>query len=155
LCDIPLLRPWTDMLFFRRRTAHLLRILSVATEAREPLADVLRRVTGVFPSDPVRHRLRSVVAAVRAGTDWRDALVNARIISNSERALLNAAERAGNLPWALRQIAMRREKRAVYRLMAAVQILFPIAILMFGMFVAFFVVSLFIPIVKLIDGLTF
>jgi type II secretory pathway component PulF len=154
LCDIPLLRPWTDMLFFRRRSAHVLRILSVATEAREPLAEVLRRVTGVFPSDTLRHRLRPVVAAVRGGADWRDALMNAGIISHSERALLNAAERAGNLPWALRQIAMRREKRAVYRLMAAVQVLFPIAILAFAMFVAFFVVSLFIPLVKLIDALT-
>lgn len=154
LCDIPLLRPWTDMLFFRRRSAHVLRILSVAIEARESVADVLRRVTGVFPSDPVRNRLRPVVASVRAGADWRDALLNARIITNTERALLKAAERAGNLPWALRQISMRREKRAVYRLMAAVQVLFPIAILAFGMFVAFFVVSLFIPLVKLIDGLT-
>jgi type II secretory pathway component PulF len=155
LCDIPLLRPWTDMIFFHRRSAHVLRILSVATEAREPVAEVLRRVTMVFPSDPIRNRLRPVVAAVRAGSDWRDAFVNARIISNSERALLKAAERAGNLPWALRQIAMRREKRAMYRLLAAVQVLFPIAILAFGMFVAFFVVSLFIPLVKLINGLTY
>jgi type II secretory pathway component PulF len=90
---------------------------------------------------------------VRAGTDWRDALASAQFISHSERALLKAAERAGNLPWALRQIALRREKRAVYRLAAAVQVLFPMAILVFGAFVAFFVVSLFIPTISLIDGL--
>jgi type II secretory pathway component PulF len=153
LCDIPLLRPWADMLFFRRRSAHVLRILAVATAAREPVAEVLRRAAVVFPSDPIRNQLRPIVASVRAGTDWRDAFVNARILSNPERVLLKAAERAGNLPWALRQIALRREKRAVYRLVTAVQVLFPIAILVFGLFVAFFVVSLFIPTVKLVDGL--
>jgi type II secretory pathway component PulF len=155
LFDIPVLRPWGDLLFRRRRAAHLLRILSVATQAREPLAEVLRRVSIVFPSAPIRAQLRPAVAAVRSGLDWREALHNARIITSSERALLNSAERAGNLPWALRQIALRREKRAVYRLVAAVQVLFPIAILVFGGFVAFFVVSLFIPLVKLIAALTY
>jgi type II secretory pathway component PulF len=154
LFDIPVLRPWGDLLFRRRSQAHLLRILSVATQAREPLAEVLRRVSIVFPSAPIRNQLRPAVAAVRAGVDWREALHDARIISSSERALLNSAERAGNLPWALRQIALRREKRAVYRLVAAVQVLFPFAILVFGGFVAFFVVSLFIPLVKLISALT-
>ena len=95
------------------------------------------------------------MAAVRAGVDWREALHNARIITSAERALLNSAERAGKLPWALRQIALRREKRDVYRLFADVQVLFPIAILVFGGFVAFFVVSLFIPLVKLISALTY
>jgi type II secretory pathway component PulF len=154
LCDMPVLRPWTDLLLRRRRSAHVLRILSVATEARQPLAEVLRRVAIVFPSAPIRSQLRPAVAAVRAGTDWRDALFEARVISDAERALLKAAERARNLPWALRQIAVRREKRTVYRLVAAVQVLFPAAILVFGAFVAFVVVSLFIPIVKLIYGLT-
>jgi type II secretory pathway component PulF len=155
LCDIPVLRPWGDLLFRRRRLAHVLRILSVATQAREPLAEVLRRMSVVFPSAPIRNQLRSAVTAVRSGLDWREALQNARIITSSEQALLNSAERAGNLPWALRQIALRREKRAVYRLVAAVQVLFPIAILMFGGFVAFFVISLFIPLVKLVSALTY
>jgi type II secretory pathway component PulF len=155
LCDIPVLRPWGDLVFRRRRLAHVLRILSVATQTREPLAEVLRRVSIVFPSAPIRNQLGPAVAAVRAGVDWREALHDARIITTSERALLNSAERAGNLPWALRQIALRREKRAVYRLVAAVQVLFPIAILVFGGFVAFVVVSLFIPLVKLISALTF
>jgi len=154
LSDIPVLRPWTDLLFRRRRMAHLLRIVSVATEERQPLAEVLRRVAIVFPSAPIRSKLRPAAAAVKGGLDWRDALWNARIISDSERGLLKAAERAGNLPWALRQIATRREKRSVYRLVAAVQVVFPLAILLFGAFVAFFVVSLFIPVVKLIEGLT-
>ncbi len=155
LFDIPVLRPWGDLLFRRRRLAHLLRILSVATQAREPLAEVLRRVSIVFPSAPIRDQLRPAVSAVRAGVDWREALHDAKVITSPERALLNSAERAGNLPWALRQIALRREKRAVYRLVAAVQVLFPIAILVFGGFVAFFVVSLFIPLVKLINALTY
>jgi type II secretory pathway component PulF len=49
---------------------------------------------------------------------------------------------------------MRREKRAVYRLATALQILYPAAILLLGAFVMFYVVALFVPLVKLIEGLT-
>jgi type II secretory pathway component PulF len=66
---------------------------------------------------------------------------------------LKTAERAGNLPWILRQIAVRREKRAVYRLASALQVMYPVVILLLGSFVGFFVISLFIPLVKLIEGL--
>ncbi len=89
-----------------------------------------------------------------AGGDWRDSLRDARFVSSAEQSLLKSAEAAGNLPWALRTVAARQEKRVVYRLAAAVQVLYPILIVMLGALVAFFVVSLFIPLVKLVEGLS-
>ena len=123
LCDVPVFRGWTDRLFHGRRTADILRILAVATEQRQPLAVVLQRLAVVYPSSTIRRQLEPASLAVESGANWLDALGKSRIVSGAEEALLKASERAGNLPWALRQIAKRREKRAVYRLASALQIL--------------------------------
>ena len=131
----------------------ILRILAVATEERQPLANVLNRVALDYPSGTIRRQLVPAVIALRGGTDWCEALSNSRVVSRAEVALLKTAERAGNLPWTLRQIAARREKRAVYRLASALQVVYPIVILLLGSFIGLFVISLFIPLVQLIEGL--
>ena len=154
LCDVPILTSFSDRLFRGRRTADVLRIVALATEHHEPLDGVLNRLALVFPSPLIRRWLLHAAAAVEAGADWRDALLDAGIISRVEQSLLKTAEQVGNLPWALREIANRREKRAAYRIMAALQIVYPIAILVIGAFVAFYAVSLLIPIVRLIQGLS-
>jgi type IV pilus assembly protein PilC len=155
LWDMPVLRPWGDLLFRGRPGAHVLRILAVATEQRQSLALAMHKVSQVYPSMPVRGQLGRASEAVNAGLDWREALRKARMITVAEQALLTSAERAGNLPWALRQIAFRREKRAIYLLATALQILYPAAILFLGAFVAFYVVALFVPLVNLVRSLTF
>jgi type II secretory pathway component PulF len=153
LCDFPVLRPFSDRWFRGRRLADILRILAVATEERQPLADVLNRIALEYPSSTIRRQLVPAAEALRGGTEWHEALFKSRIVSRAEAALLKTAERAGNLPWTFRQIATRREKRAVYRLASALQVVYPIVILILGSFVGFFVISLFIPLVKLIEGL--
>jgi type II secretory pathway component PulF len=155
LWDMPLLRPWGDLLFRGRPAAHVLRILAVAIDERQPLVQAMQNLARVYPSMPIRSQLGRAFAAVNAGLDWRDALRQVRLVTHAEQALLTSAERAGNLPWALRQIARRREKRAVYRLATALQILYPTAILFLAAFVAFYVVALFVPLVNLIKSLTF
>ena len=154
LCDFAVLRPFSDRWFQGRRLSDILRVLAVATEEGQPLADVLNRVAFDYPSAIIRRQLAPAAEALHGGTDWHEALFKARIVSGAEVALLKTAERAGNLPWTFRQIAMRREKRAVYRLASAVQVLYPIVILLLGSFVGFFIISLFIPLVKLIEGLS-
>jgi type IV pilus assembly protein PilC len=153
LCDFAVLRPLTDSWFRGRRLGDILRILAVATEERQPLADVLNRVALDYPSATIRRQLVPAAIALRGGTDWYEALFKSRIISGAELALLKTAERTGNLPWTLRQIAVRREKIAVYRLASALQVMYPLVILLLGSFVGFFVISLFIPLVQLIEGL--
>jgi len=155
LADVPVLRPWGDWLFRGRSSSHVLRILAVATEERQPLAEVLFRVAYVYPSVAIRSRLAPAAAAVNEGGDWHDALLKSRMITRAEHGLLKAAEPAGNLSWALREIAKRRERRAVYRLATALQVFYPVTILSLGAFVGFYVVSLFVPLVQLIHGMTY
>jgi type IV pilus assembly protein PilC len=127
--------------------------LAIATEHRQPLATVLERLADVYPSGTIRRKLAPAASAVAAGRDWRDALRDARFVNPAEQSLLKTAEVVGNLPWALRSIAGRKDKRVVYRLAAAVQVLYPLVIVLLGLLVAYFVVSLFVPLVKLIEGL--
>jgi type II secretory pathway component PulF len=152
--NVQVLRSFGDRIFRGRRTADVLRILAVATEHHQPIAAAFERMAYVYPSRMLRRQLAPAAAAVAAGGDWRDALADARFVSRAEQSLLKSAEQARNLPWALRTIAARQEKRAVYRLAAAVQVLYPLLIVSLGAVVAFFVIALFIPLVKLVEGLS-
>jgi type IV pilus assembly protein PilC len=118
------------------------------------LAHALVWLAHVYPSAPVRSRIARAAAAVGAGLDWHAALAEARVVTAAEEGLLRASGRTGNLPWALTQIAARRERRTVYRLATALQILYPVAILLLGGLVGFYAVSLFVPLVQLIAGLS-
>jgi type IV pilus assembly protein PilC len=153
LADIPVLRSLSDGLFRARSAPDLLRILAVATESRQPVADVLARLAIVFPSAIVRRRLLPVASAVASGQIWREALYKGRFINRAELGLLGTAEQVGNVPWVLRTIAKRNQQRTVYRVAAALQVLYPCVILLLGAVVGFTVIALFLPLVKLINGL--
>jgi type II secretory pathway component PulF len=153
LCDVPVLHRLGDQLFRGRSTADVLRIIAVATESRQSLSAVLSRLASVYPSAATRRRLAPVAKSVMAGEDWRVALYQGRFISQAERSLLGTAQQVGNLPWALRSIAKRNEKRTVYRMAAAIQLIYPCLILLLGGIVGFTVMALFLPLVKLIEGL--
>ena len=56
LCDVPVMGWFSDRFFRGQRTADVLRILALATEHRQPLADALFRVSRVYPSPSIRHR---------------------------------------------------------------------------------------------------
>ena len=154
LCDFHVLRPWADRIFRGRRTADILRILAVAADERRPIAAVLNRLAHVYPSPTIRRQLAPAASAVNAGGPGT--MRSARCTSSAppRRPCSKSAEQAGNLPWALRQIAKRREKRSAYRLASALQIVYPMVILLLGAVIGFYVIALFIPIVKLIQGLT-
>jgi protein transport protein HofC len=153
LCDVRPLQIVSDRLFRGRRVADVLRVLAITTEERQPMATTLARLAYAYPSPLVRRQLANVASAVEAGGDWRGALRDWRFISQAEQALLNTAERVGNLPLALRTIAERKERRTMYRLAAAVQILYPCIIVMLAATIGFYAIALFVPIVHLIQGL--
>ena len=67
LADLPVLEQWSDRVFRGRRTADVLRILAVATEQRQPLADVLTRVAYVYPSATIRRQLAPAAQAINSG----------------------------------------------------------------------------------------
>lgn len=145
---------WTLRFRPRRATADILRRLSVIIEAQRSLTAGLAKMMELQPSASIRRRLREVATALLQGQDCWHALLAARLIKPGEAMLLDAAQRAGNVPWALRELADAIERRHRRRLAILLEFVRPAVMLCFGLIVAFVVVGLFMPLIKLVHDLS-
>ncbi len=157
LCDIAVLKPITDRLFFSKHRALVLRLLAVAAERGLPFETVLQQLSeGAlrYPSLVTRLRLLRVHRAISTGQDWQAAMCQESLINASDLPMLETAQQTGNLPWTLRMLADQKVRRMIFRWSAFEQIAFPITVVLVGLVVLWICVALFIPIVELINGLT-
>ncbi len=149
---LPRLRlPWRGA---RSSAPVALRALALAAEAGRPLGDGLDPLAddARHPSD--RRRFGRLRARHVAGEDVWLALRAGWFVTTNEADLLAAAERAGNLPWALRHVADRLDDRRRLRWAAALEFLQPAVVLAMGLVVAVIVIGLFLPLVQLINDLS-
>jgi general secretion pathway protein F len=140
-------------LFRRFDGALVMRALALAVRRGMPLPQAFRWVADCYPIRTVGVRLRAAAERIAAGVDWRESLRRIGLISSADAAVLASAERVGNLDWALEEMAESAIRRQIYRLNAALQVLFPLVLLALGLVICFFVVGLFMPIISLIQGL--
>lgn len=149
---VPRNLPLLDRIFRRYDGAIVMRSLSLAVQRGMPLSTALALVGTVYPLRSVRRWLLAAAERVAAGASWSHSLRAARLIGRSDAAVLTAAERAGNLAWAMEEVADSLLRREVYRWQWWYSLLSPIVLVLFGFAVAFIVVSLFFPLVTLIQG---
>ncbi len=147
--DLPLV--WR--LFRRYDGALVMRGLSLSIRRGLPLPQALRLISECYPISIVARRLRRAADRVAEGANWQDSLKQAGLIGQADVAVLGAAERVGNLDWALEEMADSAIRRQLYRAQAVLQFLFPLAMIVYGIVVGIFVIGCFIPIVSLIQGL--
>jgi general secretion pathway protein F len=147
LWDMPLLR----QLARRLDTARILDGLSIVARQQRPLAEGITTLAISYPKMDIRRRLTLAVFDIEAGGDWADSLARHSLLRRADHAVLQAAQRAGNLPWAMQEMADSSRRRFFYRLQAIVQAVFPFVLIGFGLVVMYFVVSLFLPLVALIQ----
>ncbi|MCA9240223.1 MAG: type II secretion system F family protein [Planctomycetales bacterium] len=156
LLDKPVLRPLGDRLSFASHRAAVLRLLAVATEHGMPFEKALANLAAGSPRYPARvaaTRLHRAMRHAAQGANWKDSLARAGILHNSEVALLSASESAMNLPWALRALSDRIVARSWFRWEAIFQMAYPLLLLLIGLFIAWFCVAMFLPLVNLISCL--
>ncbi len=91
---------------------------------------------------------------VKAGESWALSLARNGRLGEADLAVLLSAQRLGNLPWAMREMADSNRRRLVYRAQILLQFLFPMVILIYAALVLWFVTAYFLPLVKLIQVLT-
>ncbi len=142
-----------DWWLLRRHGAAVLRVLSLEVRADRPLPKSLEILAQNYPSRVVRRRLRFTLNRVERGQPAWQALRASGLIRGVDAAVLEAAERAGNLSWALGDLADSLDRRSGYRLLVWLQVLFPIAILAISGFVFLFALSFFVPLITLIEQL--
>lgn len=141
-------------LFRRMNTSVVLRALALGVDAGQPLTAGLGTLAASYPRWGVRQRLARALELVRGGRPWHESLEHERLILPVEAAVLESAQRAGNLPWALREMADSSDRRLGYRLQVWTQVLFPLAVLGIGFVVFLLAAGYFSPLVKLIAELT-
>ncbi len=91
---------------------------------------------------------------VENGDDCWTQLLRRGSIGQRDLAVIESAERSGNLTWALREVAKIREQRLQYRVDALLILLRPIMILLMGILVATITIATLMPIVNLIHDLS-
>jgi type II secretory pathway component PulF len=139
---------------FRRRldAAVVLRTLSFCATREAPLILGIRALGDLHPSGRVRRRLLKLKQMMNDGEDWCDGLRRQRIITAAEAGVLKAAAQAGNLAFALRELAAGAERRYVYRLQALLSLVTPWVVLAVGLVVLVFVLACFLPLIHIIEG---
>jgi type II secretory pathway component PulF len=137
----------------RLDTAAVLDALALAAGRQRPIDQAIATLAECYPKPPIRRRLAAVLAEVRGGADWCRSLRRHGLVRQADMAVLESAARAGNLPWALGEMADSNRRRFTYRAYAAVQLAFPPIVLAYGLVVALVVVALFLPLIQLIRSL--
>lgn len=145
---------FVNQLLFRTDSAWILRALAWSVDAGRPLTEAFDTLSRSFPRWGVRHRISRALANISRGASWPQSLVDQGLIRPIEATVLASAERAGNLSWAMRELAENAERRLGYRLQLCSQILFPFVVLCLGGLVFLFVAGMFSPLVKLITELS-
>ena len=142
--------------WLRRRlhAAALLDTLATFTRADRPITEGIAALAQSYPVASIRTRLARAVGDLAGGADWCASLARRRLISDFDRGVLEAAQRVGNLPWAMAEMAEGNRRRHTTRAIAMIQTAFVAILLCYGLFVFLLFVGNFMPLVKLITVLT-
>jgi type II secretory pathway component PulF len=141
--------------WFTRRFhgAIVLRSLAQAVERGHPLDSTFDLLALWYPRHHVRGRLLLAKQEIEEGANWCDALQRRGLVAPATAAVLRAAERVGNLPWALREMAESTMRRMYRRVTFLINLMFPLLILLIGYAVGFFVLAIMLPLITLIQNL--
>ncbi len=151
---------WTDtdlpgMGRFTRRldSAEILNALALVAGQQRPLPEGIAALAQSYPKSRIRRRLGHAADDIALGGDWCESLRKHGLLRQPELAVLQAAQRAGNLAWALTEMADSVRRRLAYRVQAAAQLWLPAIVILMGLAVMFIVVALFLPLIALIQRL--
>lgn len=138
----------------RGRAPDVLRFLHVVTESGRPLMGAFETLAVSTKNRYLKQRFEVILEDIRKGNDCWTALHDYSLLTAGETRLLQSAQRAGNLSWALKAIAKSIERRIDYRMALMREYLEPALVLGFGCLVGVFVVVLFLPLVNLLHFLS-
>jgi type II secretory pathway component PulF len=145
--------PGMSRLVRRLDTARILDGLAIVARQERPMIDGIAALAGSYPKPNIQALMSRALRDVESGGDWAEALCGRGLIRRTDYALLQAAQRVGNLPWAMQEMADSNRRRYIYRLQAIVQAAFPPMVIVCGLIVMFIAVAVFWPLVTLIQVL--
>jgi protein transport protein HofC len=135
------------------RSADVLRKLSVTARAGRPIAGALSTLARYHFDPLTRHQLLLARNEVEQGADVWQSMATAGLLTPPEMRLLHTAERVGNRVWVLKQIALAKKRRTAHRTERWSKLALPALVLVLGSVVLIQALTMFLPLVQLIDSL--
>jgi type II secretory pathway component PulF len=132
----------------------LLRVLAMSVRRGIPFEFSLETLEGLFPVKRTRFRILRALGKMRRGSEWHTALRQAGLITVYEQAVLAAAQRVGNLPWALEAMAETARRRLATRLRTAIGLATGIGFASYSLLVLWIAAGVLAPLANLILRLT-
>ena len=145
--------PIVRHLFSSIDNATVLNSMSIAVKQRQPIPDNLWILSELAHGSRSRYKLGMAVRRIESGMHWTDALQHSGLISKAQNGVIRAAERTGNLAWALDEMADTTVRRTAHRAQAALNFLFPSCLIGFGICILFVAVGMLAPLFSLIGSL--
>lgn len=133
--------------------ALLLRALAESVGQERSLTATIEVLAKQYPKTHIRLRLLNAAAQMDRGAHWCDSLETSGLLPPAEAGVLRAAERVGNLVWAMNEMADRLTRKFTTRLTAVLSVGFPVVLLLFAGVVFLVAVGLFFPLAHLITHL--
>jgi len=130
----------------------LLRIMAHVAAGSIPLTSAFEVLQQWYPTGRIRKSLRRVRERVSQGEPWAVALQRAGVFSRNDVALAQAAETAGNLPWALSEIADGQERRHMQRIGPWMKLFVPFLIFFAAVPVLMASMALFVVLSEFVRG---
>jgi len=145
--------PWIGRMFLRLEVARILRWFAIAVRRGRPLSAILEAIQWHQRDGRLMTPLNQAARVIEQGGDCWDGLQAARLLSQRESVLLQSAQRAGNLPWALDEMSRRIERRVDDRCRLIFECLRPVVLGMVAAIVALYAVCFFMPLVHMVHEL--
>jgi type IV pilus assembly protein PilC len=147
--------PGIGWLYRMRLRSRVLKMLSIMLETGLPAPEALGELaeSGFFPG-VVSQRLEAASAWVEQGEPLADSLCRAGLLSSAMVSVVQAAERMRNLPWVLSELGDSLAGRTVRYMRRLSQIIAPLSVVAVGLLVGLIVLGMFLPLVKMIEGLS-
>jgi type II secretory pathway component PulF len=146
--------PGVSFLMRRKHTAEIMDNLAMTVENRRTIDAGIQTLVDTYPDNSIRFKLNLALSDIRSGASWYESLYRRGLMRQSDLAVLQSAERVGNLPWAMREMADSNRRRIAYRMNVLMQTMFPPVVLSFGVMVMLIVVALFMPLITLITQMS-
>ncbi len=145
--------PGVEWFYSASERAAVLQQVAVSVREKQPFVTTLELMSAYARSGRTRKRLHDVIRQIAQGRPWHQALRKARFVTQAQAGLLYSAEQAGNLAWALEEMADSTLRHSAYRIQATVNFVFPFAVLGCGLCVAFVAAGMLLPLFNLISSL--
>ncbi len=138
----------------QRATADILRYLGVVAQADKPILGAIDTLSQYHKAGDIRAKLLNVKERLKQGGVLWELLAAKGFLSKQKAALLHTAEVAGDLPYALKEKSLQFEKEHQHRMICFMEYVRVAAILMLCLMTAFFAISLFMPLIQLMNDLS-